>query len=408
MSTALDPNFDLAGHLRSAGATLVEVEHRAAERETVEFANGELRAVVVRALDDPLEFPPLARCTVPGDHVAIAVDETVPRLAEVVAGACEAFCRAGIVADEICVVTSDANGATWLEAELPAMDCTGPRVELHDPTDDSGLCYVGLKQNGEPLLVSRTLYEADVVFPIGCARLEDVLGSAGVYDSLYPRFADADTVRRWRMPESVQPERQAAWRQEADEAGWLLGAAMILEIVPGPRGTAARVVAGEARAVGRQSLELCRQLWTGHVARSASLVIATLPDEHEHQTWENVARAVGAAARVTGEHGALAICCQRLDPPGKSLQRLAAEDDRDDVLRKLTRDAEKDTWSAWQLAVAQQRGPVYLLGGLEAEAVEELGIAPVGDLAELARLASRHESCILLEDSHQLVATADG
>jgi hypothetical protein len=51
---------------------------------------------------------------------------------------------------------------------------------------------------------------------------------------------------------------------------------------------------------------------------------------------------------------------------------------------------------------------VYLLSQLDADTVEEMGMAPVADVDELARLASRHESCIVLDDAQHAVATVDG
>ena len=70
----------------------------------------------------------------------------------------------------------------------------------------------------------------------------------------------------------------------------------------------------------------------------------------------------------------------------------------------LRNDAENDTWSAWELVQALDQGPVYLLSDLNPEMVEDLGIAPVGNIVEFARLASRHESCIVLPDAHHVVA----
>jgi hypothetical protein len=206
------------------------------------------------------------------------------------------------------------------------------------------------------------------------------------------------------MAESVDPDHHLQWRSEVEEAGWLIGAPLVMEVVPGPHGEVTHVVAGEPGAVDRTARDWCRDLWSATVAQSASLVIATLDDGRSMQSWENVARAVAAAGRVLQDDGALAICCPRLETPSKSLKRLAAADPAG-ALRQLRQDTERDTWSAWQLALARMRGPVYLLGGLEAEATEELGLAPVNDYSELARLASRHESCILLEDSHQCVIT---
>jgi hypothetical protein len=53
------------------------------------------------------------------------------------------------------------------------------------------------------------------------------------------------------------------------------------------------------------------------------------------------------------------------------------------------------------------RGPVYFLSQLDDETVEDLGLAPVADVEELVRLASRHESCIVLDDSQYSLVTVN-
>jgi hypothetical protein len=42
---------------------------------------------------------------------------------------------------------------------------------------------------------------------------------------------------------------------------------------------------------------------------------------------------------------------------------------------------------------------VYLLSGLPEDVVSSLGFAPVSGPAEIARLATHHDSCILLPDA---------
>ena len=83
---------------------------------------------------------------------------------------------------------------------------------------------------------------------------------------------------------------------------------------------------------------------------------------------------------------------------------MATTDDFTTLQSRLRDDAENDTWSAWELLQALDRGPVYLMSDLNDEIVEDLGIAPVGNITEFARLASRHESCIVLPDAHHVVA----
>ena len=49
-----------------------------------------------------------------------------------------------------------------------------------------------------------------------------------------------------------------------------------------------------------------------------------------------------------------------------------------------------------------------LLSGLDAELVEDMGLAPVESIEDLVRLASRHESCIVLEDAQHVIAEVEG
>ena len=52
-----------------------------------------------------------------------------------------------------------------------------------------------------------------------------------------------------------------------------------------------------------------------------------------------------------------------------------------------------------------RRAHVYLLSRLDDNVVEQLGMAPVANAREIARLASRHESCVLLANAHRTIAT---
>ena len=68
----------------------------------------------MRALAEPLEFPPLAAGIVPGDRVAIAVDEPMPCVAEIVRGAVESLKKRASRRETISVVTTDCDNRSSL------------------------------------------------------------------------------------------------------------------------------------------------------------------------------------------------------------------------------------------------------------------------------------------------------
>ncbi len=358
---------------------------------------------VIRALEEPIEFPPLAAGTVPGDRVAVALADAVPNAGEVVRGAVEAILHAGIEVEAISVVTTDAATAQICQEALAAHAEKLPQFVVHDPEDDDNLCLVGATKRGEALLVNRIIFDADIVLPIGVARVD----GAGAYDSLFPWFCDAASIGRLRMPASAGAVDDSRKAHTADEAGWLIGAPLVLQVVPGPGESVAHVVAGEPQAAARRCDELCRRRWLLHSPRQVDLAIVTITGDARSQTWANVGRAVAAADRVLADYGAIAICTNLEVPPGESLGRLIGSADLEKTVRKIGHDQGEDSWPAWHLARALRRGPVYLLSQLSAETVEDLGLAPIADLVELARLAGRHESFVVIEDSQHAVVAVD-
>jgi nickel-dependent lactate racemase len=331
------------------------------------------------------------------------LNDAVPCAADIVRGVLEALQRAGIDPEAVSIVTTDAETGRTCREGLAGSISKLPQFVVHDPDDADNLCMVGVTKRGEPLLVNRSIFDADIVLPIGVARLN----GGGAFDSLFPRFSDAESIGRHRaLVDSAESAAERA--READEAAWLIGVPMVIQVVPGAGETAAHVVAGEPQAVASRCETLCRQRWSLHSPQQVDLVIATITGGAQSQMWANVGRALASAENVLSEHGAVAICTNLDEPPGESLGRLIGSTDLEKTERKIGRDHGQDSWPAWQLVRALQRGPVYFLSQLPPETVEDMGLAPVADITELARLAGRHESFVVIEDSQHAVVTVDG
>lgn len=407
--TAISPQIELAPECR------VPVEHAengkaargasAGSRPTAVAPVFDAATATFRALAEPLNFPPLSQGVVPGDRLAIAVDETTPCLAGVVRGTVDAALEAGIAANDISIVATDAATIESLRAELKHAASDSIQFVVHDPDDATKLCFAGTIVKGERLMINRTIFDADVVLPIGCARLPDDVGGA-IFQSLFPRFSDAATISRFRTPARLEtPGGQASARRRIEEAGWQLGVPMVIEVVPGGGGTVADVVAGEPRAVAEYCGQKCRELWAFRAAGRASLVVTTVTGGAAEQNWANVGRALAMAERLVDEGGAVVVCSDLKAPPGPAVGHLVGNSNWERLERVVRNDSAVDSVPAWHLARALQRGPVYFLSQLDDELVEEMGLAPVSSLDQLARLARQHPSCIVLDDSQYAVAT---
>jgi nickel-dependent lactate racemase len=314
---------------------------------------------------------------------------------------------AGIEPDAITILRHASDAQLSREAPthaLPAELRDRVQVEVHDASDREKLCLLNVSSHDEPIYLNRSLVDADVVIPLGLARARDSLGHLGVHGTLYPAFADEAAQQRFSAPRSAmsEPSRQRR-RQEAEEADWFLGTRLVVQIVPGPGETIMHILAGDVDQVELQARELCESLWSFQVPRRASMVVATLPGGRQQQSWSNIARVLDSALRVVSDRGTIAICCDLRTKPGPSLRRLARASSLDAARKAIERDHTSDALTAAQLIRALQHANVYLLSRLDEECVQSLGLAYIAAPEEVARLAARHDSCLVLHNAHQAV-----
>lgn len=368
-------------------------------------------AAVAAAVSDPLEFPRLQDATIPGDRIALAVDRGVPQMPAVVAGVIHTLLEGGADPSHIEIVLAAGQDE---ESPDPSAELTEPvreqiTVGRHDATDREALAYLAASKDGKPIYFNRLIDEADVVIPISTLRLDESLGYAGIHSGLFPAFSDEETQKRFRAPSSADWAAHRRRRhEEADEAAWLLGVQFTIQVAPGPGNSLLHILAGDAQAVAKQGRALCEAAWRFQPDRRASLVVASIEGGREHQTWENLGRALFAASQAVDDGGAIVLCTNLDCKPGPALQRLTSTRDADALLHELRRDRSSDATPAALLAEMRERVQVYLLSGLDAGFVEDLGVGCVSGTEEVSRLTQQHESCILLGNAHHAVLAAAG
>ena len=367
-------------------------------------------AAVSAALTSPLDLPSISQMIIPGDRIAIALDHEVPQPAAVLAGILHAILEADLIEpQDITVVCSEASLLnTDLLGPLPSDVQAAIQVELHDPHDTNNLAFLATSQEGRPLHINRTLFDADLVLPVSLLRLPGSLDYLGPHGSLFPAFADATTQERFQAPSSTtSPVHRKRRIEEVDEAGWLLGIQLILQLVPGTHQSLLHVLASTAVGVRAEGERLAKATWHHEVSAKAQLVIASIEGNHQQQTWTNFGRALHAASQVVQDQGVIVLCTDLQCGPGPALQRLSSREDDSTLSHELNRDRSKDAISASLLVEARQRNHIYLLSGLAAEAVEDLGLGYISENEEISHLIQQFESCILLANAHRAVLITD-
>jgi hypothetical protein len=178
----------------------------------------------------------------------------------------------------------------------------------------------------------------------------------------------------------------------------------VVDVVPARGGGVAQIVAGAPEAVAREVATACDRDWAIGVEQPARLVVATLTGGPDEQTWDNVARALHAAGMAADvDESAVAICTQLNTLPGETLHKLIATGGDLERAARLRSSQSDDAAAAWEIYKALCRGPVYFMSQLAPELVEDLGMTPIASPTELARLAERSETCIVLNGAQHAV-----
>lgn len=369
-------------------------------------------AATIAALNEPVDYPALARSLTPADRVVLALDHWVPQSAQVTAAVVRALVDAEIEPEHITVLQPQPE----LDAK-PSDPCRLVAAPLrkriavltHDPADRRQLAYLAANEAGDAILIHRALHEADIVLPIGCLRADDAAGYFGIHSPVYPAFSDAKTLQRFRGFGSLggHGSRRRELTAEVDHVAWILGVNFTIQLIPTAGDRVLHVLTGESEAVRHRGRELYRAAWNWPATRRASLVVASIEGDADQQTWENVGRAIQAAGNYVEEDGAIVVCCELAAGLGPALQRMTHASSRESGLRHVGKERPADALPAAQLAHAQQQHKVYLLSRLDPAVVEDLDVIPVAGPDELRRLARQYSSCILLSNAPYVTAEAN-
>ncbi len=346
----------------------------------------EPRAAARRAVEQPLDFPPLAEVVVPGDSVTLAVDPNVPELKDVVAGIVDAL-PLGDLGDIVVLLGEEAIPAT-LE-QLRAMLPEAVVVKQHDADSQDGMAYLAANQAGDPLYLNRDLTFADLVVPVVLTRPHDSLDPDWIYGGISPALADATSRRRYRYDLLM---RRQVEQVEPRQVAWMLGFQLMVAVTPTVEGDLYKVVAGTADGIydkWKPDTESNRQPATDEMV---DLVVAFLDGDSQQQTWENVGRAVHVARSLVQPGGTIAVVSDLSEAPSGSLLRLRElqTGNEDDVRKRLLKDNDRYALVATLLLDAQRDGRVVLYSSVEAERVEQLGLGALHTPESLDRLISEH------------------
>jgi nickel-dependent lactate racemase len=356
-------------------------------------------AVVRDALENPHDFPPLRQMVVPGDHVVIAVDPTLPQPRAVFAALVEVLEDVGIEPGSVTWL-APPHDAAFPQAVLPG----GSSVLVHDPDDRAQLAYLASTKQGRRVYLNRLLTDADVVIPVGRIGSDPDLGYRGPGSVLFPGLSDRDTMRALRdrpiEPAGAGARKHAhAGLDEALEVSWLLGTQFHLGLVPAAAGLL-ESIAGRDTSVRDRGIAALEQHWKFRAPARAEVVVVGVGRPGTPATLADLAHALTTGTRLVQHGGKIVLLSQASGSIGPALRRLIDADEPRNALAALCgQEGTDDYLTARRLAQALAWADLFVYSALEPQVVEDLSLVPLERPEQARRIVAHSGSSLFVSQA---------
>ncbi|MFN9719293.1 MAG: lactate racemase domain-containing protein [Planctomycetota bacterium] len=353
-----------------------------------------------RSLAEPLGYPEVTRCVVPGDRIVVAVDPETPFVIELICAVCEQLQTIPDGGVQLTLLLPDdpsKEGWSWLMEQLPVHILEQLTVHIHNPADQASISYLASSANGERIYLNQLLTDADLIVSVGFIAFDSLLGFRGTSSSLFPAFSDLQTRQGHHSqghPE-LSPDQQRVYRELVDEVGWLLGTQFTIQVVPGTASHPAAILCGMPDVVMERGRELVNEIWRVSLEEPVDAIVLTVPGGTPFG-WKQLGQALEQASSMVLQGGRIIAIADLPEPQGPAAALLRRSQEPDELLKPLRREPTTDSIEIAQLIQAQRRARVYLLSRLSPEVVEELGMIPIASSEELRRLVATFTNCRII------------
>jgi nickel-dependent lactate racemase len=373
--------------------------------------------IINQTLDHPIGSFPLEAVVKPGDNVAIIVNDMTrlwqkPQL--LLDHILARLQRAGTRDQDIAIIVATgmhrADSDEHLRKIVGADNYGRLSVFDHDCRDPDRLVSVGRSPAGAPMLLNRTVVEADCVIAVGGIALHGVAGFSGGCKSVLPGVAGYETIQQFHRlafddefnlkpavkPGSVEgnpgiPMMQAAAR--------VAGVDFILNVIVGPHGRYLDAVAGNLIEAHRVGCRLARDYFLIPCPHKASLVVGSVGGYPRDIEMYQSIKALGNCAVIAAQGGTIILLSQCAQGIGSDewLDWMQL-DDRRAIIQKLSRAFSFAGFVALKTLTITSTHRVILVSSLLPEAVRQLHMEPAGSLEEALEIAGHdlpHDASVL-------------
>ncbi len=352
---------------------------------------------ILTALARPLGSPRLAERVAPGQKVAVVTSDVTrpcpsarllpPVLAE--------LNQAGIPDADITVIFGLGTHRAHREAEQRTLvgEAIFQRVRCLD-TDPREAEWIGTTRRGTPVEVFRPVLAADARVLLGVIEYHYFAGYSGGVKALVPGACTRATIQHNHR---MMTEAGAAAgrlegnpvREDIEEAGHLVGADFLLNVVLDEQKRIVRAVAGDPVLAHRAGCRALDAFGRAEVDRPADVVVVSAGGAPKDINLYQAQKALDNARHIVRPGGIIVVLAECPDGLGDSTFEVWMQDPggAEAILARIRQEFVLGGHKAAAVALAMQQAAIYLVSALPPGLVRGMGFQPFSSLAEAVQAA---------------------
>lgn len=298
----------------------------------------DLEAAYRRALDHPIDSPPLRELVRPGERVCILVSDitrgwqknylTVPILIDTLS-------EAGVADEDMTIVIGVGAHRANTEEEFVEICseevCHRVRILNHDYEDEKNMVYLGKTSRGTEVSVNKIVKEVDRTILTGGVIYHPMVGYGGGRKSIMPGISSARTISQchsWALAseagQGINPKSECRRtrgneaHEDMVEAAAFVKTDFLVNVVVNLEGEIAGVFAGNWMTAWETGTRLVDEMCGVEIEEEADIVIASgegYPRDINLYQCGKIMNNAGHAMKKGGVAIILAECADIAEPP---------------------------------------------------------------------------------------------
>jgi nickel-dependent lactate racemase len=295
------------------GQNLIEV---LSPKPSVVLSN--LEAAIDKALDHPIDQPPLKQWVKPEDRVILVSDDNT-RLTpsdRIIPPLLDRLNEAGVPDKQISCIMALGTHRYMTEEEMIAK--VGERIFRrirvfnHEWKDPDSLVDLGTSQQGTPLQINRNVVEADVVIGLGAVVPHHIPGFSGSSKIIQPGVSGAATTAETHIlscsegGDSFLGIADNPVRRDMDNMADRVGMRTIFNVVMDSQGGVVGLFYGDMRAAFKAAIKLAKDIYGVPFHETPDIVLAnSYPCDLDF--WQSH-KSLYPAQRMVRPGGTIIVC----------------------------------------------------------------------------------------------------